>query len=295
MATVSVTQTCRDIDELSTVAQTAIRLLFQECVKAGVNIFVTETYRSQARQDYLYAQGRTREGNIVTWTKSSRHKLRMAWDIGACTLNGNDNIYNTSIIKKAGAIAVKLGITWGGSWVNNLDYPHFEVKESWNIPKGYALDGKVSIPTRSNIAPTIVKTLSQLPKVELVIPDETLEEAVKLKELPLLKDSSSPTLRTAAINMLKAALASGAIKDEKWIKAAEDGTLSMVDLQLLTILIGPGTKVRDISSAALKAGLREDIKEKVDKGVITNDKFLKTFDDGSLPIIDLLGLLHYEK
>lgn len=39
----SITTTCRDISELLPVAQTACRLLFQECFKAGIkNIFITE-------------------------------------------------------------------------------------------------------------------------------------------------------------------------------------------------------------------------------------------------------------
>nr|WP_281486514.1 hypothetical protein [Lysinibacillus sphaericus] len=42
----SITTTCRDISELLPVAQTACRLLFQECFKAGIkNVFITETYR----------------------------------------------------------------------------------------------------------------------------------------------------------------------------------------------------------------------------------------------------------
>ncbi|MCK1988644.1 hypothetical protein MPH48_11075 [Lysinibacillus fusiformis] len=54
-----ITTTCRDIIELLPVSQAACRLLFQECFKAGINnIFITETYRSQERQKYLFAQGR---------------------------------------------------------------------------------------------------------------------------------------------------------------------------------------------------------------------------------------------
>lgn len=145
----SVTTTCRDVNELSRAAQNAIKLFFQECHKAGIAIFVTETYRSQERQNYLYEQGRTRPGQIVTWTKNSNHKSRLAWDIGAAQLDGNTDIYNTTIIKKAGVIANKLGITWGGNWVNNLDYPHFEVKSDWKIPNGYKLDESIVIPTGS--------------------------------------------------------------------------------------------------------------------------------------------------
>lgn len=144
----SVTTTCRDVNELLPIAQTACKLLFQECYKAGItDIFITETYRSQARQDYLYAQGRTRPGNIVTWTKSSRHTSRRAWDIAVAPPK---SLYDVTTLNKVGAIARKLGITWGGDWKNNIDRPHFEVDSNWKMPKGYKLEGKIEIPTSSN-------------------------------------------------------------------------------------------------------------------------------------------------
>lgn len=145
----SVTTTCRDVNELSNAARTACKLFFQECHKAGIHLFITETYRSQARQNYLYQQGRTRPGSVVTWTLKSRHKSRLAWDVGAATVNGNTNIYNSTIIKRAGAIAKKLNITWGGTW-RTPDYPHFEVTNNWRIPKGYSLTPNLILPTRSN-------------------------------------------------------------------------------------------------------------------------------------------------
>ncbi|MED4462667.1 M15 family metallopeptidase [Metabacillus fastidiosus] len=76
-----VTKICRDISQLDKVAQEACNLFLSECKKTGIDIFITETYRSQARQDYLYAQGRTRSGQKVTWTRNSRHTSRLAWDI----------------------------------------------------------------------------------------------------------------------------------------------------------------------------------------------------------------------
>ncbi len=57
----SVTTVIRDLSQLLPVAQTACKLLFQECYKAGIrDIFITETYRTQERQNYLYQQGRSR-------------------------------------------------------------------------------------------------------------------------------------------------------------------------------------------------------------------------------------------
>ncbi len=157
----SVTTTCRDFSELLPAAQTACRLLFQECYKAGIkNIFITETYRSQERQKYLYAQGRTRPGQIVTWTLDSNHKSRLAWDIA---VGPPQSLYDVTTLTRVGAIARKLGITWGGDWVGSIDRPHFEVKSSWKMPAGYKL-GKVIVPSNSKM------------QVQLIVEDKTKEE-----------------------------------------------------------------------------------------------------------------------
>lgn len=127
----TVTKTCRDINELLPVAQKACNLFLSECKKAGLDIFITETYRSQARQNYLYEQGRSRAGQKVTWTKNSRHTSRLAWDIA---VNKPKSLYDVATLIKAGEIAKKLGITWGGNW-DTPDMPHFEVKKDWKAPK----------------------------------------------------------------------------------------------------------------------------------------------------------------
>ena len=125
----SVTNTCRDISELTPVAKKACELFLQECKKQGLNVLITETYRSQARQNYLYEQGRTRKGNIVTWTKKSRHTSRRAWDI--CKNVKGQEYSDTSFFKKCGKIAKEFGIVWGGDW-STPDTPHFEINENWN-------------------------------------------------------------------------------------------------------------------------------------------------------------------
>ena len=63
----------REISELNQNAQKACNLFIKECEKQGLNVLITETYRSQERQNELYAQGRTTSGNIVTLTLNSRH------------------------------------------------------------------------------------------------------------------------------------------------------------------------------------------------------------------------------
>lgn len=190
----SVTTTCRDLNELLPVAQTACRLLFQECYKAGItDIFITETYRSQERQNYLYEQGRTRPGQIVTWTKKSRHTSRLAWDIAVAPPK---SLYDTATLNKVGAIARKLGITWGGDWKGSIDRPHFEVTKDWKVPKGYKLEGTVIVPTTSNL------------KVQLIVEDKMNKEEIKMW------NPDSPTMYTAAENFIEQAVKDGIIQKQ---------------------------------------------------------------------------------
>ena len=110
----SLTKVCRDISELSKNAQEACRLFLVECQKCGLKVRITETYRSQERQNYLYEQGRTRSGKIVTWTHKSRHTSRRAWDI--CQNIKGREYSDSAFFKSCGDVAKKLNITWGGIW-----------------------------------------------------------------------------------------------------------------------------------------------------------------------------------
>lgn len=121
-----VTTQCRDISELTPAAQRACRLFLERCAQRGLYVFITETYRSQERQDYLYTLGRSQTGNKVTWTRKSPHTSRRAWDI-ACRYG---TLYNAAVLAQCGAVAAELGITWGGTW-KTPDTPHFEVSENW--------------------------------------------------------------------------------------------------------------------------------------------------------------------
>jgi len=70
---------------------TAILADMDEWCKAnwpGHKSTISESYRTQARQDWLYAQGRTRPGDIVTWTLHSSHSSGLAADIVGDAGNG---------------------------------------------------------------------------------------------------------------------------------------------------------------------------------------------------------------
>jgi uncharacterized protein YcbK (DUF882 family) len=53
--------------------------------ETGLDVNVTETYRSQDRQNALFAQGRETPGQVVTWTQNSKHTQGRAVDV---TLGG---------------------------------------------------------------------------------------------------------------------------------------------------------------------------------------------------------------
>ena len=122
----------RNISALTPLAQTACNMFMAECKRQGLNVLITETYRSQERQNALYKQGRTKDGQVVTWTRKSRHTSRMAWDI--CKNVKGQEYSDKSFFKECGKIAKKLGITWGGTWATP-DTPHFEITAKWVKPK----------------------------------------------------------------------------------------------------------------------------------------------------------------
>lgn len=118
---------CRDLNELHPKVKELAEQLIAECKKQGLNVLITETYRSVERQDALYAQGRTTPGIIVTNARgsdmSSYHQWRLAFDF-CQNIRGKE--YDTTFMNKVGAIGTKLGLEWGGSWTTFKDTPHFQ-------------------------------------------------------------------------------------------------------------------------------------------------------------------------
>lgn len=121
----------RDISELAPNAQIACRLFLKKCEDENLKVRITETYRTQERQNKLYEQGRSEPGNIVTWTKNSRHTARRAWDI--CQNIKGREYSDTEFFISCGKVAESIGIIWGGNW-KNRDITHFEVTKNWREP-----------------------------------------------------------------------------------------------------------------------------------------------------------------
>lgn len=63
--------------------------------ETGHDVQVTETYRSQSRQNALFAQGRQTDGPVVTWTQNSKHTQGRAVDVILDGGRANADAYTT--------------------------------------------------------------------------------------------------------------------------------------------------------------------------------------------------------
>lgn len=94
----------------------------------GVHPFITETLRTFKESDDLYAQGRTKPGQIVTNAKggSSYHNYGMAIDFVNQVHGLPKWIVDENWMKVVGAFK-KHGFVWGGDFKSIKDSPHFEM------------------------------------------------------------------------------------------------------------------------------------------------------------------------
>jgi len=117
---------------------TAAKKLIVNCFNRGVPIVITQGLRTFAEQEALYAQGRTKPGQIVTNARAgqSYHNYGVAIDFAlllpdgknvSWDLNRNGNGDVSADWNEVVEEAKKLGFEWGGDWSGFKDYPHFEM------------------------------------------------------------------------------------------------------------------------------------------------------------------------
>ena len=120
----------RDKTLLHPELQEIVKQFEARCKAAGLNVLVTETFRTKAEQDALYAKGRTAPGNIVTNCRypNSPHCWGVAFDF--CR-NVRYKEYDDSdgFFRKCGEIGKSLGLAWGGDFKSFVDKPHLELKK----------------------------------------------------------------------------------------------------------------------------------------------------------------------
>lgn len=101
--------------------------LTEECKSQGLMIEIGETLRTVAEQDALYAQGRTKPGEIVTNAKGSSYSSQHQWGIAFDFFRGDGKgAYDESgdFFGRVGTIGKQIGLGWGGDWHSIVDKPH---------------------------------------------------------------------------------------------------------------------------------------------------------------------------
>lgn len=109
--------------------------LVQRLEKKGIYIQFSTGLRTEEEQNDLYAQGRTKPGNIVTNVKGSTYGSQHQWGIAIdfyidMDLDGDgekkDDAFNneTRIFDTVGKEAESIGLGWGGNWKSFKDRPH---------------------------------------------------------------------------------------------------------------------------------------------------------------------------
>lgn len=106
-----------------------LTVFLNKCENAGIdNVLVYCGYRSFKEQNDLYAQGRTKAGNVITNAKGgySQHNFGIAIDFCKNTKAGafSDSVWYNKVAK----IAKSVGLGWGGDWKSFKDMPHLYLK-----------------------------------------------------------------------------------------------------------------------------------------------------------------------
>jgi peptidoglycan L-alanyl-D-glutamate endopeptidase CwlK len=123
--------------ELNPMVKQRTNDLIQKAGKKGIQVVITDDFRSVKDQEKLYQQGRTVSGHIVTNAKGgdSYHNYGLAIDFALKTSSGNviwdmdydGNRNGKSDWSEVVTIAKDLGFKWGGDWKDFQDYPHLQM------------------------------------------------------------------------------------------------------------------------------------------------------------------------
>lgn len=121
-------QIVSDLDQLTPDTKALAEEFLARCQAEGLEVKITETYRTQGRQNQLYAQGREIEGPRVTWTRNSLHTRRRAFDIAK---EGDDPYGDLEFFERCAEIGEEVGLEAGHYW-RVKDSPHFQNFNWWN-------------------------------------------------------------------------------------------------------------------------------------------------------------------
>lgn len=134
----------RDLSLLRDDVEVNCRKWLARCKAAGLNVLVTNTVRDAEYQAYLYEQGRTRSGSIVTNLKTPTfHADTAGLAFDFCKNIKGHEYDDTAFFREAAAIAKEMGFSWGGDWKSFVDRPHIQWDNGGTWTSAMILAGKL--------------------------------------------------------------------------------------------------------------------------------------------------------
>ena len=119
----------RDVKSLHPELQNIIFEFLRLCAGAELPVLITETIRSVEYQNWLFAQGRTRPGAIITNCQGDGYQSGHQWGVAfdfCRNVRGLEFDTSDGFFQRVGIIGEGFGLTWGGRW-KTPDMPHFEM------------------------------------------------------------------------------------------------------------------------------------------------------------------------
>ncbi len=164
----------------------------------GYDVDVRETYRTQARQDQLFAQGRTTPGPVVTWTDHSLHSQGLAADL-AITNAPDPALANQRLAQ----VAAQLGLRTLGP----QDPGHVEsTPEGSDVPR--AIAGRATAAPASDLAPAPAAAPSSAAPAAPAVPPAAVAQPARVARVATVASVAS-VARVAAVARVAVAGAEG--------------------------------------------------------------------------------------
>lgn len=131
----------RDLNALRPDVRVNVKKLLELCSAQGLKVLITQTVRDDEYQAYLYAQGRTRPGVIVTNSRTTTfHGRGLAVDF--CQNIKGHEYDAVGFFANVATIAKGIGFSWGGDWKTFVDYPHLQWDDHGNYTTAMLRAGK---------------------------------------------------------------------------------------------------------------------------------------------------------
>jgi peptidoglycan L-alanyl-D-glutamate endopeptidase CwlK len=161
---------------LSTVRPDLQRVIRRAAELSTVPFAVVSGNRTQAQQDYLYAQGRTRPGMVITWTRNSNHMHGAAIDFSAVDERGNPtnhlkHTWNAGYYKPIAetilAAGEELGIAVEWPLWKKGDWGHIQLRKPY---RPITIPEKAAQATQLTLEPVREQNVNLPPKQDLSRP-----------------------------------------------------------------------------------------------------------------------------